>query len=76
VRAMCTHPRFARSGVGRLVLSLCEQAAAAEGFARVELAATMAGRFISLVGIRRSNGSGRHRGGVRVPMVRMGKQIV
>ena len=32
VRAMYTHPDFARRGVGRLVLSLCEAAAAREGF--------------------------------------------
>ena len=43
VRAMYTAPEFARCGVGRLVLSLCEAAAAAEGFSRAELAATLAG---------------------------------
>src|SRR5437899_3077580 len=36
VRAMYTHPAYARRGVGRLILSLCEEAAAAEGFARLE----------------------------------------
>src|SRR6186997_3655301 len=43
VRAMYTHPDFTRRGIGRLVLSLCENAAKAEGFTRVELMATMAG---------------------------------
>lgn len=43
VRAMYTHPSFTRRGVGRLVLTLCEDAARAEGFARAELMATMAG---------------------------------
>ena len=31
VRAMYTHPDFARRGIGRLVLSLCEAAAMREG---------------------------------------------
>ena len=36
VRAMYTHPDFARRGVGRLVLSLCEAAAARDGFRSLE----------------------------------------
>ena len=43
VRAMYTHPDFARRGIGRLVLSLCEAAAACEGFRSLELVATVAG---------------------------------
>lgn len=43
VRAMYTHPDFARRGIGRLVLSLCEAAAAREGFRTLELVATVAG---------------------------------
>ena len=36
VRAMYTHPDFARRGVGRLILQLCEDAAAAEGLVLTE----------------------------------------
>ncbi|MGH8233262.1 MAG: GNAT family N-acetyltransferase [Rhodanobacteraceae bacterium] len=43
VRAMYTHPDYARRGIGTLVLSLCEAAAACEGFQMLELVATVAG---------------------------------
>jgi GNAT superfamily N-acetyltransferase len=43
VRAMYTHPAFARRGIGRAVLNHCEQAARAAGFSSVELIATLAG---------------------------------
>ncbi len=43
VRAMYTNPAYARRGVGRLILSLCEAAAATEGFTRLELMSTLSG---------------------------------
>lgn len=77
VRAMYTHPDFARRGVGRLVLSLCEAAARAEGFARVELAATMAGvplyRACGYSDIEPFESDTPQ--GVRVPLIRMGKRL-
>lgn len=76
VRAMYTHPDFARRGVGRLILDLCEAAARAEGFRRVELMATLSGRalysqcgYVDIEAIEDS------RGGAPVPLVRMGKAV-
>ncbi len=77
VRAMYTSPRFARRGVGRLVLSLCERAAASEGFTRAELAATLAGeplyRACGYQEIERFEAPTSK--GIRVPLIRMGKTI-
>ena len=76
IRAMYTHPRHARQGVGRLVLRVCEDAARAAGFKRVELMATLAG-----VPLYRSSGYQSHeqvlddRGGVAVPLIRMSKAL-
>ena len=43
IRAMYTHPEFARRGIGRWVLTLCEDAARTAGFKRAALVATVAG---------------------------------
>ena len=76
VRAMYTHPDFARRGVGRLILSLCEAAARAEGFRRVELMATLSGRALySQCGYVDIEAIEDARGGAAVPLVRMGKAI-
>jgi GNAT superfamily N-acetyltransferase len=77
VRAMYTHPAFTRRGIGRLVLALCEGAAAKAGFSRVELAATMAGLplyracgYAEIEAFETDTPSG-----VKVPLVRMGKAL-
>ncbi len=77
VRAMYTHPDFTRRGIGRLVLDLCEAAAAREGFRRVELAATMAGvPLYRACGYRDIEAfESDTPSGVRVPLIRMGKKI-
>ena len=76
VRAMYTHPDFARRGVGRLILRLCEVAARAEGFTRLELMATLSGRALySQCGYTDLEAIEDARGGAAVPLVRMGKAI-
>lgn len=77
IRAMYTDPDFARRGVGRLVLQLCEDAALERGFSRATMMATMAG-----VPLYRSCGYVEvepvHEaviGDVAVPLVRMEKAL-
>jgi GNAT superfamily N-acetyltransferase len=77
IRAMYTHPDFARRGVGRCILALCEDAARSEGFVRAELGATAGGEplylacgysVIERMDVPTSNG-------VSVPIARMGKSL-
>lgn len=72
VRAMYTHPGHVRRGVGRLILALCEDAARAEGFARLELSSTLAGaplyRACGFHDVARLNDGG-------VPLIIMQKNI-
>lgn len=76
VRAMYTHPRHTRKGVGRLILSLCEEAARAEGFKRVELMATLAGEpLYRACGYQTIEHVTDDRGGAAVPLLRMGKSL-
>lgn len=76
VRAMYTHPAFVRRGIGRMILDLCEEAARAEGYDRVELVATMGGEPLYLAaGYREIERFEDDRGGAPVPLVRMGKAI-
>lgn len=76
IRAMYTHPRCVRRGIGRMVLGLCEAAARAEGFQRVELMATKAGEplyvacgYVALEPFVDTST------GTAIPMLRMGKPL-
>lgn len=76
VRAMYTHPRHTRKGVGRMILALCEQAAKAQGFASVELMATMAGEpLYRACGYQPCERILDDRGGAAVPLLRMRKRL-
>ena len=76
VRAMYTHPAFARRGVGRMILAACEEAARAEGFNRAELVATMAGLPLYLAcGYQPVEHFTDDRGGTPVPLARMVKAL-
>jgi GNAT superfamily N-acetyltransferase len=76
VRAMYTHPNFARRGVGRLVLEACEAAAAAEGFTTLELMATRSGRpLYESYGFQPVEELQDASGGAPVPLTRMRKLI-
>jgi GNAT superfamily N-acetyltransferase len=76
VRAMYTAPAFARRGVGRLILSLCEAAAASEGFTRLELVSTLSGEpLYTAYGFRQLERLEDATGGASVPIVRMEKAV-
>src|SRR5438067_10639753 len=77
IRAMYTDPGFARQGVGKLVLRLCEDAARKAGFRSATMMATMAG-----VPLYRACGYVDAEppimasiDGVEVPLVRMEKRL-
>jgi len=77
VRAMYTHPDFARRGVGRAILARCEQVAATEGFRSATLVATLSG-----VPLYRACGYSDVESfdeitpsGVAVPLIRMRKNL-
>lgn len=76
IRAMYTHPRHVRKGVGRLILETSEVAALAEGFTRAELAATMAGKPMYLAcGYEVLSEWEDTNGAVPVPLATMTKQL-
>jgi len=77
VRAMYTHPEYARKGIGRFILSLCEEAAKKEGFSTLQLMSTVAGEplyatygfsVVEKVQVPTSTG-------ISIPLIRMTKSI-
>jgi GNAT superfamily N-acetyltransferase len=77
IRAMYTDPDFARQGVGRIVMSLCEGAAIQAGFKKATMMATMAGvplyeacGYVQVEPVLSAPVDG-----IRVPLVRMEKPL-
>lgn len=76
IRAMYTHPAYRRRGVGRLILSVCEAAAAAEGFTSLELMATLSGEpLYAADGFEAMERVEDPAGGTPVPLVKMRREI-
>ena len=77
VRAIFVHPKFARMGLGSLILEAAESAAAGMGFRRFEMGSTLTGvTLYTLKGYRRASrvlvpvG-----GGEEIEVVRMVKEV-
>lgn len=76
IRAMYTHPDHTRKGVGRLIIETAEEAARAEGFREIEMAATMAGKpFYLRCGYRIESEWEDTNGAVPVPLATMAKTL-
>jgi N-acetylglutamate synthase-like GNAT family acetyltransferase len=77
IRAFFVHPAWARRGVGSAILEVCETAATAAGFHRVEMGATLTGVPLYLA---RGYVEGERRqvplvAGLSLPIVHMEKQL-
>jgi N-acetylglutamate synthase-like GNAT family acetyltransferase len=77
IRAFFVHPKWARKGIGTIILDACEQAAAAAGFTRLEMGATLTGvPFYQAKGYTAiDNVEVPLADGECLPIVRMGKRV-
>jgi GNAT superfamily N-acetyltransferase len=77
IRAMYTEPDFARQGVGRMVLKLCEDAARGAGFRAATMMATMSGvpLYRACGYVEAEPPVTANIDGVEVPLVRMEKAL-
>ena len=75
VRAFFVHPKWARRGIGRSIMGACEQAIRAAGFRRVEIVATLTGEslYAAFDYVVTERYKIPLRGGLTLPVVRMGK---
>jgi GNAT superfamily N-acetyltransferase len=77
IRAFFVHPKWARHGIGSLILKACENAALEAGFARLEMGATLSGvafykakGYAALENLQAPLGNGEG-----LPIVRMAKDF-
>jgi GNAT superfamily N-acetyltransferase len=77
IRAFFVHPKWARQGIGTLILDACEQAAIAAGFTRIEMGATLSGvAFYHAKGYAEIESQSVPLGnGEKLPIVRMSKDV-
>lgn len=77
IRAFFVHPKWARRGIGALLLEACESAAMASGFTRLEMGATLTGvPFYRTKGYQEAEGMSVPMGnGLSLPIVRMWKVV-
>jgi len=77
IRAFFVHPRWARQGIGSLILETCEKAALDAGFTRLEMGATLSGvAFYRAKGYEAvENQSVPLSNGEVLPIVKMAKKI-
>ena len=76
IRAMYTHPNHVRKGIGKLIIALCEEAAKAESFTKMELVATLSGEpLYRACGFESYETIVDDRGGAGVPLLRMRKSL-
>jgi GNAT superfamily N-acetyltransferase len=78
VRAFFVHPDWARRGIGRSIMTACEQAIIAAGFRTVELSATLPGEplYASFGYAAAERYEIPMTGGLSLPVVRMTKSMV
>ena len=78
IRAFFAHPRWARLGIGRVLLQVCETAIRAAGHTRAELVATLSGEplYASAGYAVIERYSAPLRDGLSLPVVPMGKTLL
>jgi GNAT superfamily N-acetyltransferase len=76
IRAFFVHPDWARQGIGRQILEVCEKAAIEAGFTRLEMGATLSGvAFYRAMGyVEVENQSAPLANGEVLPIVKMAKE--